>query len=283
MTIKLAGRGILTGLALVGIMAVSTTVRAEENDLLNATLWTQTAVEFKANAMAAYKLAEVMLDRSLADKNSTAATEQGDSYQDKPPAVILDIDETILDNTSYEAWLIKSNTGYSSKTWAPFVMGATSMPIAGSKEFIDYAKSKGVEVFYISNRKAPEEEGTRKNLVDLGYYVNDKIDTVLLRGEKEEWGSNKSTRRTHVAKDYRIVLMVGDNLGDFVEARDATVADREALLDTYKDFWSTKWITIANPMYGSWEAATFSYNFKLPNEEKRQMKLDAMQYWQPKE
>ena len=96
-------------------------------------------------------------------------------------------------------------------------------------------------------------------------------------------GSNKSNRRAYVAKDYRVILIVGDNLGDFVAAKDATVADRAALLTTYKDFWSTKWITVANPMYGSWEAATFGYNFKLPSEEKRQMKLDAMQYWQPKE
>ena len=283
MKIAYAGRGILTGLALAGLVAASTTARAEENDLVNATLWTQTSVEFKATALAAYKLAEVMLDRSLADKNSTAATEQKDNYQDKPPAVILDIDETILDNTAYEAWLIKANTGYSSKTWAPFVKSSISKPIPGSKEFIDYARSKGVEVFYISNRKAPEEEGTRKNLVDLGYYINDKIDTILLRGEKKEWGSNKSNRRAYVAKDYRVILIVGDNLGDFVAAKDATVADRAALLTTYKDFWSTKWITVANPMYGSWEAATFGYNFKLPSEEKRQMKLDAMQYWQPKE
>ncbi len=283
MNIDFAARGILTGLVIAGLTAISTPAQAEENDLVNATLWTQTSVEFKATSLAAYKLAEIMLDRALEDKNWTAATEQGEAYQEKPVAVILDVDETVLDNTAYEAWLIKANASYSSKTWAPYVNSAISKPIAGSKEFIDYARSKGVEIFYVSNRKAGEEEGTRKNLVDLGYYVNDKIDTILVRGEKEEWGSDKTSRRAYVAKDYRVALIIGDNLGDFVEARDATVADRAALIDTYNDYWSTKWITVANPMYGSWEAATFGYNFKLPNDEKRKMKLDAMEYWEPKE
>ncbi|TNE36157.1 MAG: hypothetical protein EP348_07520 [Alphaproteobacteria bacterium] len=266
----------------VGGLALGHSAQAEENDLTNATLWTQTAVEFKANALAAYKLAEIMLDKGLADKGWTAATEQKDGFGDMPPAVILDIDETVLDNSAYEAWLIKANKGYSSKTWGPFVNSATSKAIPGSKEFIDYAHSRGVEVFYVSNRKAPEEEGTRKNLKNLGYYVNDKIDTVLMRGEND-WGSDKSARRVHVAKDYRIVLQVGDNLSDFVTARDATIADRAALIDTYKDYWASKWITIANPMYGSWEAAAFGYNFKLSGDEKRKMKLDSMSYWEPKE
>ncbi|MEP5700584.1 MAG: HAD family acid phosphatase [Sneathiella sp.] len=263
-------------------MADSHKMKVAENDLLNATLWTQTSVEFNASAMAAYKLAEVMLDRALADKSWTAALEQGADYQGKPPAVILDVDETVLDNSEYEAWLIKAKKSYSSKTWGPYVDAAISKPIPGSKEFIEYAKSKGVEIFYVSNRKAPGEAGTRKNLADLGYPVNDKMDTVLLRGEKEEWGSAKSTRRAHVAKDYRVLLLLGDNLGDFVDAKGASLADRDVMLEKYKENWSSKWITIANPMYGSWEGAAFGYQWKATGEEKRKMKLDAMKYWEPK-
>lgn len=274
--------GTVTSMALLGSAFASTTANAEPNDLLNATLWTQTSVEFKAASMASYKLAELMLDKALADKNWTAALEQGDNYQDKPTAVILDVDETVLDNSEYEAWLIKANTNYSSKTWGPYVDAAISKPIPGSKEFIDYAKSKGVEIFYVSNRKAPGEAGTRKNLADLGYYVNDKIDTVLLRGETEEWGSAKNTRRAHVSKDYRVLLVLGDNLGDFVDAKDATPADRNEILAKYKDNWSSKWITISNPMYGSWEAASFGYNWKASGEEKRKLKMEAMTYWEPK-
>ena len=255
---------------------------SKANDLMNATLWTQTSIEFKANAMAAYKLAEVMLDRALANKDWTAALEQGDNYQNKPPAVILDVDETVLDNSEYEAWLIKADKNYSSKTWGPYVDAAISKPIPGSKEFIDYANSKGVEIFYVSNRKAPGEAGTRKNLKALGYHVNNKIDTVLLRGERENWGSAKGTRRAHIAQDYRIVMMLGDNLGDFVDAKKANLAERQEILEKYKDNWASKWITISNPMYGSWEGASFGYNWGASGEEKRAMKMESMTYWEPK-
>ncbi|GLQ06735.1 5'-nucleotidase, lipoprotein e(P4) family [Sneathiella chinensis] len=276
---------VLAGLTVSGTMAHadSTGMMTAESDLLNATLWMQTSVEFKANSMAAYKLAEVMLDRALADKSWTAALEQDGDYQGKPPAVILDVDETVLDNSVYEAWLIKARTNYSSKTWMPFVDDAVSTPIAGSKEFIDYARSKGVEIFYVSNRKAPGEEGTRKNLKDYGYYVNDKVDTVLLRGEKEDWGSEKSTRRAHVAKDYRVLLLLGDNLGDFVDIKNADLAERNAILARYQENWSSKWITIANPMYGSWEGAAFGFQWKASDEQKRQLKMNAMKYWAPAE
>ncbi|MBL4666664.1 MAG: hypothetical protein JKY04_04750 [Sneathiella sp.] len=272
------------GFAALGAVATASTAFAENepNDLINATLWTQTSVEFKASSMAAFKLAEIMLDRALANKDWTAALEQGDNYQDKPPAIILDVDETVLDNSEYEAWLIKAKKNYSSKTWLPYINDAISNPIPGSKEFINYAISKGVEIFYLSNRKAAGEEGTRKNLKKFGYPINEKFDTVLLRGEREEWGSAKGTRRAHVAKDYRVLMLLGDNMGDFIDARKATLAEREEILNKYKDNWSSKWIMIANPMYGSWEGASFGYKWRSSDEEKRQMKMDAMRYWKPK-
>ncbi len=284
MRIGKIARGAIAGAAALGAVTTSTAAFAENeaNDLINATLWTQSSVEFKATSMAAFKLAEVMLDRALANKDWTAALEQGDNYQNKPPAVILDVDETVLDNSEYEAWLIKAKKNYSSKTWMPYIDAAISNPIPGSKEFIEYAKSKGVEIFYLSNRKAPGEAGTRKNLKKFGYPINEKFDTVLLRGEREEWGSAKGTRRAHVAKDYRVLMLLGDNMGDFVDARKADLAEREEILAKYKDNWSTKWIMIANPMYGSWEGASFGYKWRSSDEEKRQMKMDAMRYWKPK-
>ncbi|MBE7637802.1 acid phosphatase [Sneathiella sp. P13V-1] len=273
--------GLMMGTTAVGT-AFADGHGSKPNDLMNATLWTQTSVEFKANAIAAFKLAEIMLDRALENKDWTAALEQGDNYQNKPPAVILDVDETVLDNSEYEAWLIKAGKNYSSKTWGPYVDEAISKAIPGSKEFIKYAASKGVEIFYVSNRKAPGEAGTRKNLKALGYPVNEKIDTVLLRNERENWGSEKGTRRAHIAQDYRIVMLLGDNLGDFVDAKKANLEERNEILNKYAANWSTKWITIPNPMYGSWEGASFGYNWKASGEEKRAMKMESMSFWEPK-
>ncbi len=248
------------------------------NDLLNATLWTQTSVEFKATALAGYRLARLMLDQALADKDWTAALEQAGAYQDKPPAVILDIDETVLDNSEYEAWLIKEGTDYSGKTWGPYVDAAISKPIPGSLEFIAYAASQGVEIFYLSNRKHPNEEGTRTNLKALGYPINEAMDTVLLRGEND-WGREKSPRRAHVAKDYRVLLLFGDNLGDFTDEIGGTPADRLKVYEKHLARWGSSWITLPNPMYGSWESAAFEGNWKLEADVRRQKKLEAMTTW----
>ncbi len=97
-----------------------------QNDNLNATLWTQHSVEFKASAQTAYALARLRLDQALADKNWTAIAEQGDNYQDKPPAVILDVDETVLDNSMYQAWMVQNDESFHPKTWGRFVNAVLS-------------------------------------------------------------------------------------------------------------------------------------------------------------
>ncbi len=254
---------------------------SQQNDLLNATLWTQSSVEFKANTLAVYKLAGIMLDAALADKSLTAApAEQASGYEGKPPAVILDVDETVLDNSAYEAWLAKVGESYSSKTWAPFVRTETSLPIPGSLDFIKGAVGKGVKVFYVSNRKAPQEQATRNNLKALGYPVDESEDTVLLRGESEAWNtSKKSPRRAHIAESHRVVMIVGDNFGDFVDGYRGSLAERQALMTEHKDMWGSLWFVIANPMYGSWESAPFDHDWKLPSEQRRQAKYDAMTIW----
>ncbi len=224
-----------------------------------------------------------MLEASLADKSWTAApAEQMGSFADKPPAVMLDIDETVLDNSSYEAWLINNDKSYGSKTWGPFVDSATSLAIPGSLDFIKYAGSKGVKVFYVSNRKAHLEKGTRKNLLALGYPIDTSEDTVLLRQEKEAWNSSsKSPRRAYITANYRLVIVVGDNLSDFTDSYGGSIAEREAVMKQTRDMWGSKWIMIANPMYGSWESAAFGHNRKLEKNKQRKMKHDAMSAWAP--
>ncbi len=278
----------ITLLMLGGGALVLSATRADaegvpQNDNLNATLWTQRSVEFKANAMSMYKLAELMLDRALADKSWTAApVEQTGDYQNKPAAVMLDIDETVLDNSLYQAWMVGSDGHFSSKTWVPFVRSEQSLAVPGSLDFIKSARSKGVKVFYVSNRKAPQEEATRNNLKALGYPIDESEDTVLLKGEKEGWGSKKGTRRTVITENYRLVMVVGDNFGDFVDGYKGSIEERHALAAKNSGLWGSKWIVIANPTYGSWESAAFGHNYKKSGDERRQMKLDAMTSWQPK-
>ena len=107
----------LAAVALSGWMLGAAGVAAADgpkaNDGLNATYWMQNAVEYKANAAALYQLAKLRLDQALADKSWTAALEQGSGYEGKPPAVILDIDETVLDNSPYQAWIVEKDKYYS--------------------------------------------------------------------------------------------------------------------------------------------------------------------------
>ena len=89
------------------------------NPLLNSTLWTQTAAEYEGTARQAYVLAEVMMKRALVDSTWTASIEQAEdgsgSYREKPPAVVLDVDETVLDNSPYQARLILDDEAYGSE------------------------------------------------------------------------------------------------------------------------------------------------------------------------
>jgi 5'-nucleotidase (lipoprotein e(P4) family) len=250
------------------------------SDLLNATLWTQRSVEFKANALAAFALARIRLDQALADPNWTAAPkEQTGAYQSLPPAVIVDIDETIFDNSAYQAWMTLKDTTFDPKTWNAYVKTVTSLAVPGAVEFAIYADGKGVRVFYISNRTAEEEAATRKNLEKLGFPLATSVDTVLMTSEQPDWGSLKGTRRAHVAKSYRILLNIGDNFGDFVDEYRGSETERLKIFEAHKQRWGREWIMIANPTYGSFESAPFNHDFKLSNADRRKAKRGVLDAW----
>jgi len=257
----------------------------EQHDLTFATLWMQTSVEFQGHALGTYRAAEMMLDRALADRNWTAApAEQTGDYANKPPAVILDIDETVLDNSAYQVWMLKNGKSFNPKSWGKFVNDVMSTPIAGSLEFSKVAAEKGVKVFYVSNRTGDLEEATRKNLEKYGYPMGGNVDTVILKKERPEWkSSKKGVRRAYIAKDYRVLMIVGDNFGDFVDGYKGSVSERQTLFEDHSDMWGTKWIVLGNPSYGSFSSAPFGHNWKKSSAEKRAAILDSMNGWTPKE
>jgi 5'-nucleotidase (lipoprotein e(P4) family) len=237
-------------------------------------------VEYRASALTAFALARIRLEQALTDPSWTAAPrEQTGSYQSLPPAVILDIDETLLDNSSYQAWMALKDTTFDPKTWTAYVNTVTSLAIPGAVEFATYAAARGVKVFYVSNRTAEEEPATRKNLEKLGFPLDDKIDTVLSAREQPDWGSVKGTRRAFVAKNYRVLLNVGDNFGDFVDEYRGTEAERLKVMEEHKDRWGREWIMLANPAYGSFESAPYQHDFKLSNGDRRKAKRAVLDAW----
>ncbi len=234
------------------------------NPILNSTLWTQTAVEYEGTARQAYRLAEIMMERALADSQWTASLEQAnrgsDTYSEKPPAVVLDVDETVLDNSPYQARLILDDTAYDSESWAAWVREERADPVPGALFFTQAAVDHGVQVIYLTNRDASLEAATRNNLTALGFPVDDAPDAVLTQSEKDGWES-KTVRREWVAERYRILLLVGDNFGDFVAEADTTVSARRARSRSVKKYWGTRWIVLPNPQYGSWEGALYNFNY----------------------
>ncbi|PKR57287.1 5'-nucleotidase, lipoprotein e(P4) family [Thalassospira lohafexi] len=249
-----------------------------QNDGLNGTLWLQTSVEYKTTAMSVYAGATRLLPAAIGDHSWTAALEQDGNFMAKKPAVILDVDETVLDNSAYQSWVVTEDTSYSSKTWAAFVNDAISTPTPGALEFTKAAAAKGVEVFYVSNRKAPEEAATIKNLQEYGFPFADEKH-VMLRGEIETWGSAKAPRRQAVADDYRVIMLFGDNFGDFTDDIDGSIDERLEVMDKYATYWGERWFMLPNPSYGSWESAAFGNDWKKSPEARRQDKLDSMAPW----
>lgn len=272
-----------TSLALGAIlMALSgAAARAQDaSDLLLAVLWTQRSVEYKANALTVFALARIRLDEALADKSWTAApAEQTGNYQALPPAVILDIDETLLDNSKYQVWMMKSEQSFSTKTWNEFCAAQISTAIPGALEFVKYADSKGVKIFYITNRAAETEKDTRENMQKLGFPLGGNVDTFLMQNEKPEWGGAKSTRRAVVTKDYRVLLNIGDNFGDFDDRYRSNETDRLKAYEADMPYWGKQWLMLANPTYGSFDTAPYGHDFKKSREEQRKAKRDVLESW----
>ncbi|PRH84977.1 5-nucleotide phosphatase [Labrys okinawensis] len=284
-------RGGLIGLcftsALVAASAAVTTAAAEESakpdDNLNAVLWDQTAVEARGNALAAFALARIRLDQALADPSWTAApAEQTGDFKNFPPAIVLDVDDTLLNTSNYQAWNVKAGTRFTPETWTQYVKAQIDTPIAGAVEFTQYAASKGVKVFYVTNRTKEEEEPTVQLMTKLGFPTGGNVDTFLSAKEQPDWKSAKGTRRAVIAKDYRILLLVGDNFGDFTDAYKGTPEEREKVFAENAARWGHDWMVIANPTYGSFESAPYKGDYKLSVEEQRKLKLEALKSWDGK-
>ena len=229
---------------------------------LGAVLWMQTSGENRALAYQAFNLARMVLDQDIR------------KYGRKKPgrAIVVDADETIINNSPYQAWQVKNHRNYDQASWMDWCQREEAIALPGAVEFLTYANKRGVKVFYITNRKDTERQCTTNNLKKLGFpEVSDE--TLLLRTDAT--GSSKESRRQDVAKKYRIVLLMGDNLNDFAkEFERKSVADRNKAVDDDRDLFGSKFIALPNSMYGDWESALYEYNNNRTEEEKATMRLN---------
>ena len=244
---------------------------------LMATLFVQKSAEFYSNSIGIYNSAMDKLPALVEDKNYTAALEQTSGFSGKPPAVILDIDQTVLDNIAYQARLIE-NGKYYPDGWDAWCMEEKAYYIPGVEQFLALATSLGVEVFFVTNRTANLEEATRNNLEKLGFSFSTKLDQLLMKGEKPEWTSDKTSRRQLIADDYRIVMMIGDNFGDFVslDVNRSSTEQRNNAAKAYNEMWGHSWFMLANPTYGDWESAFIGFDYGIPRSKQLEMKLNVL-------
>ena len=175
--------------------------------------------------------------------------------------------------------MLMNDKVFTGPLWTQFVNSGVSEEIPGALDFLKYADQKGVKLFYVSNRTAEEEAGTRKNLERLGFPMGGNVDTFLMARKKPDWGSAKGTRRAFVAKDYRVLLMLGDNFGDFTDAYRGSEAERLKAYEDNKARWGREWIMLANPAYGSFESAPFGHDYKKSADEQRKAKRDVLDPW----
>lgn len=228
---------------------------ADNEYLTGATLWTQSSGEWRALAYQAYNFARILLDQDLRTNRKRRMRR----------AVIVDVDETVLDNSRYQASLIKEHKSYP-QDWTAWINRSEAAAVPGAIEFLNYAHKRGVRVFYVTNRKAIEKEGTRVNLKKLGF-PNVSDETLIVRTDAD--ASSKEPRRRRIAQRFRIVLLIGDNLNDFAEALEkTTVSERISATDQSKALFGTRFIMLPNAMYGDWENSVYEYNFKLTDAEK---------------
>lgn len=244
---------------------------------LNGTLWCQTSAEYRVACVQTFRAASHAVSNALANPEWSAALEQTNGYQKLPPAVIVDVDETVLDNSPFQARLVLSGESFSSPRWEEWVQEAQADAIPGAREFVELLKKMEVTLFYVTNRKnqAPTVENIRAVLdPDV------TPERVLCKYEQKEWGSDKTPRRAKIAETHRILVLIGDDYNDFAFLGKTGPEKRKQNAGMHESFWGTRWFLLSNPLYGNWERTLYNYDFSLSQSEIRAAKtrhLNPMQ------
>lgn len=213
-----------------------------------ASLYQQRAAEYKALCFQSYNLAKLRIDEALKHKEK------------KRMAVVTDIDETLLDNSPYDALRAINNQEFDIKAWKQWTAKGTADTVPGAPSFFKYAASKGITVFYVTNRDEDERIGTTKNLKLYNLPYTDEKHILLRQGV-----SSKEIRRQQILAKYNIILLCGDNLPDFDLLYDNKPIEenRLAVTEKLKLQFGKRYIVIPNMAYGDFENSIFKYNHKL--------------------
>lgn len=265
--------------------------------------WVQQSGEYRALSYQAFNIAQLTFDKAKSKKISR-------------PAIIVDIDETVLDNSPYQAGLLDSNNVFQPATWNQWVQQAKAKAIPGAVEFVNYVNNNGGKVFYISNRDKSStkdsknndlEIATIKNLKTVGFQGVDETN-VLLKGEfikiihgkentSKQWRVEAIKNGSADGKKYTVITLMGDNLNDFDETVGNNNQQRREYVDKNKNYYGvfniTKkgmiqpaYIAIPNPMYGNWETGMYNPQvfkkqspFDMTPGQRNQQRRESLNRW----
>ena len=236
------------------------------SDIDRGVLWVRTAAEFEALSLQAYSAASEDLQKFIDDTSWSALPWQTEA-SDLPLAIIMDVDETIVSNVEFQVILVQPFKNSVMNNWNE---SNTAEPIPGAIEFVEKAQSAGVEVFFVTNRPCekvagnndpcPQKGVTLQDLREVGIDVDD--DHLMLANEDLGWDREKLSRREHIARTHRVIMLFGDDLGDFIScsrkkplhpcSESATIASRHAATVEFNSYWGEGWYVLPNPMHGSW-------------------------------
>jgi 5'-nucleotidase (lipoprotein e(P4) family) len=228
-------------------------------DYTTAILWEQHSGEYRALAFQAFNFARLSLDALLL-KDTV----------DRPKCVIVDIDETMLDNSPFQGYELRKGLSYNEKDWNDWTSKGIADTVPGALSFIKYAASKGVETFYVSNRMVSEHDGTLKNLMEKGFPFADDAHLLL-----KSTTSDKEPRRQLVMSKYNVLLLCGDNLSDFSNIYYREGKNVKEQVDLAPELFGTRFIMLPNAMYGDWEKQ-FYQDKKLDERGRSKERTDAL-------
>jgi acid phosphatase len=245
-----------------------TTVDTNETEIDLGIQWVRSAAEYEALSLQAYGAATNDLQKFIADTSWSALPGQTDAAE-LPLAIIADVDETLVSNVEFQVILVQPFKNSVMNTWND---ENKAKPIPGATEFIRLAQDAGVEVFFVTNRPCelisgiedpcPQKAVTLQDLIEVG--IDADNDHLMLADENPGWDREKLSRREHIARTHRVIMLLGDDLGDFISCsrkkvlhpctESATLASRQAATNEFSHYWGEGWYVLPNPMHGSWSS-----------------------------
>jgi 5'-nucleotidase (lipoprotein e(P4) family) len=253
----------ISRLPLALLLLVSAGCVADPDGRLNAVAWMHSAAERDALCRQAFTAATTTLDRALLDPNWSACVEQGPVLKAKPPAIICDVDDTLLETAPYQLMAVMADRD-EPPSFVDWALLAEAPALPGALDFVKAAEERGITIFYVTNRGPELREATRQNLAAQGFPLSADVEPVQCLRDNPD----KGPRRAAIAHDYRVIMMLGDNLSDFDSTFTGLTPDeRSTKVDQTAAFWGERWIVLPNPVYGDWKHALLGWEETDPEDE----------------